>query len=250
MKLRSVLVAGAVVALCTASDAWAQGRGGGRGFGNNVTYMSLLRVDKIQEEIKVTDEQDGKIEAARDELNEAARAARGQGGGFQNFQDLSDEEREQFFAQMRERAAARAKAEKEKVAEILDDAQMKRLGEIFIQVAGSDALSDADVAAALKVTDEQKEKIQAAQQEARTARREALQDLEGEERDAKSEELRKEADKTILALLTADQQTQLNDMKGAALELTDEELSRARRGGFGRGGGGGGRGGRGGRGGA
>jgi hypothetical protein len=252
MRLRTVLVTGAIVALCASSDAWAQrgGRGGFGRFGNNVTYMGLLRVDAIQEAVKITDDQDLKLDEARDELNEAAQAARGQGGGFGNFQDLSDEERAQRIAEFQQRAAERAKAEKAKVAEILDEAQMKRLGEIFIQVAGSDALSDADVAAALKVTDDQKEKIQAAQQEARTTRFQELQDLEGEERTARSEELRQAADKTILALLTADQQKQFEGMKGEALELSDDDLRRARRGGFGRGGGGGGgRGGRGGRGG-
>jgi hypothetical protein len=254
MRLKTVLVAGALLALAASSDAWAQGRGrGGFGrFGNNVTYMGLLRVDAIQEAVKVTDDQDLKLDEARDELNEAAQAARGEGGGFGNFQDLSDEEREQALARFRELAAQRATAEKAKVAEILDEAQMKRLGEIFIQVAGSDALSDADVAAALKITDDQKEKIQAAQQEARTTRFQELQDLEGEERTARLEELRKEADTKIVALLTADQQKQFEDMKGETLELSEEDLNRARRGGgrgFGRGGGGGGRGGRGGRGG-
>ena len=128
MRLRTMLVAGALVALCASSDAWAQGRGrggfgfGGR-FGGNVYYTSLLRVEKIQEAINLTDEQEEKIDAAREEMAEARRAARGERGGLQDVQDMTDEDRQAFFARMREQSIARAQAEKEKVGEILDDAR-------------------------------------------------------------------------------------------------------------------------------
>jgi Spy/CpxP family protein refolding chaperone len=88
MKVQTVLALGAVLTLCVASDALAQ-RGGGRGgmFGG-VSRMGLLRIEKVQEAIKLTDEQQQKAEDARDEL----RQARG-GRGGQGFQDLSPEER-------------------------------------------------------------------------------------------------------------------------------------------------------------
>lgn len=252
MRLKTVLVAGAIVALCTASDALAQrgGRGFFRRLGNNVYYMSLLRVEKVQDAVDLTDDQQQKLEAAGEELAEARRAARGQRGGSQSFQDMTDAEREEFFARIRERNAERAKAEKAKVAEILNDGQMKRLGEIFVQVAGADALDDADVAAALKITDDQKEKIAAARDDAQDKIVEETRDIDDfQERFAKMAELRTEADKAVLAVLTADQQKQFEDLKGEPLELTQQELNRARRGGFGRRGGGRGGRGRGGRGG-
>jgi Spy/CpxP family protein refolding chaperone len=250
MKFRTMLTVGAVVALCAASDAWSQERGGGRFgrggiFGGGVTQMGLLRVDKIREEIKLTDEQQQQVREAGRELAEAARGGRG-GQGFQNFQEMTDEERQEFFAQMQERAAERAKAEKAKIAEILEDDQEKRLGEIYVQVAGADALSDADIAAALKITDDQKEKIATARRDFFANMRDQLQDLDVEERRAKMAELRQEADKAVVAVLSEEQQTQFEGMKGEKLELSDDELAQARRGGFGRGGRGGGRGGRGG----
>lgn len=251
MRLRTVLVVGAIVALCTASDALAQrGRGGFGRFGNTVYYMSLLQVDKIQEAVDLNDDQKEKIEAAREELAEARRAARGQGGGFQGFQDMSEEEQQEFIARIQERNAERAKTEKAKVAEILEDAQGKRLGEIFVQVAGADALSDADVAAALNIDDDLQAKLTAARDEAQATMFEAfgeLQDLGPEERGEKIAELRAESDKTILAVLSAEQQEQFEGMKGEALELTLAEVNQAR-GRGGRGGGGGRRGGGGGRG--
>ena len=74
MRFRTMLVVGAVLALVVASDAWAQqGRRGGRGqFGQNVTYIGLLRVEKVREAINVTEEQQQKIQEAGQELAELA----------------------------------------------------------------------------------------------------------------------------------------------------------------------------------
>jgi Spy/CpxP family protein refolding chaperone len=237
MRLRTVLVLAAVLMLCAANDAFAQ-RGGGRGFGG-VSKMGLLRVEKIQEEINLTDEQQEQVRAARREL----RTERdGQGGGGQSFRDLSDEERQEFRARMAERAQQRAKAENEKLAEILEDKQMKRLGEIYIQVVGAEALENAEVVAALKISEEQQEKLETARDEARDKQRESMRDLfQAGDREAAREkmaELRKETDAIILAVLTDEQKQEFEQMKGESLELTQDDLGRARGFGGGRGRGG------------
>jgi len=244
MRLRTVLGLVAVLMLCAASDAFAQrggGRGFGRGFGGGVSHMGLLRVDKVQEEINLTDEQQDQMQAARQELREARRGQGGRG----NFQDLSDEERQEFFARARERRQELNKAEKEKLSGILKDEQMKRLNEIYIQVAGGQALDDADVAAALKITDEQKEKLTAAHDEARDKQREAMGEIrelfQSGDREAigeKMAEIRKEANTIILAVLTDEQKQQFEEMKGDAIELSQDDLRRASGFGGGRGRGG------------
>ncbi len=141
---------------------------------------------------------------------------------------------------MRERRQEQSKAEKEKVAEILSDQQMKRLNEIYIQVAGGQALDDEDVAAALKITDEQNEKLSAARDEARDMQREQMRGLfQSGDREAAREkmaEIRKEADAIILAVLTDEQKQEFEQMKGEPLELTQEDLRRASGFGGGRGG--------------
>lgn len=241
MRLQTVLGLAAVAILCVASDAAAQpgqGRGFGRGFGGGVSHMGLLRVEKVQEEIDLTDEQQDQVQAARQESREARR---GQGGPG-NFQDLSDEERQEFFARARERRQELNKAEKEKLSGILKDEQMKRLNEIYIQVAGGQALDDEGVAAALKITDDQKEKLTAAHEEARNMQREEMRGLfqsgDREAAQAKMAEVRKKADAIILAVLTDEQKQQFEELKGEAIELSQDDLRRASGFGGGRGRGG------------
>lgn len=237
MRLQTVLGLAVVVMLVAASDAAAQ-RGGGRGFGG-VSHMGLLRVEKVQEEINLTEEQQEEVRAARQELREDRE---GQGGGGQNFRDLSDAERQEFIARMQERRQERAKAEKEKLASILNEEQMKRLNEIYLQAAGAQALENPEIVAALKITDEQKEKLADAQEEARNTRREQMRELfQSGDREAAREkmaEVRKETDAIILAVLTDEQKQQLEQMKGKAIELTQEDLGRASGFGGGRGRGG------------
>lgn len=224
MRWRTGLSLVAVLLLCTASDAVAQrgGRGIGRGFG--VSPMGLLRVEKVQQEINLRDEQQEQLQAARQEVREALAEQRGD----RNFQDLSREERRELFTRIRQE---RTKAEKEKLAEVLNDQQMARLNEIYLQVAGPQALDDPQVVAALNITDEQKKKIAAAEDEARDKQREAfgeVRDLfqagDQEAAQKKMAELREQRHAMVLAVLSDEQKQQFEQMKGEAIELSPEEL--------------------------
>ena len=212
--------------------------GGQRGGGSNLP--SLLRLDEVRKDIQLDETQAELVEVAEDE-------ARGDRSRQRfNFQDASDEEREKYFAERRARAEKEARAAKEMLATILSKEQMTRLTEISIQQKGTGALTTPDVVSQLKITAEQKEKIEKAQQASADEVRSKMRELfrggnRGGSGDGNFDEMRKkmtalraDADKKILAVLTAEQQSQFEVMKGKKIDLPQRGFGR--RDGFGRGG--------------
>lgn len=268
-----------------------RGQGGpGGGFGGGFGMMgggrmALLAIEEVQKELKLTPDQIAAIEKLREEMRPqrgggpggaggapGGRGRRGAAPGGNNdaqlvtpgrfilTQDqppgqrrgggggqLTEEQRQQF----REQAEARQKQEKEKLAAILKPEQMKRLEELVLQRQGSGVLGNAEVAAALGITDEQKERIAKTRQESMEANREQMRELaQGGDREAaraKMTELRKAADDKVYAVLTDAQRKKLDGMLGTPFKFPEN----AQFGGFGggRGGAGGPGGGRGNRGG-
>jgi len=262
MNLRQ-LGCGIMVLALTSSFALGQGPGGrrgpggpggpgggfGRGGGMGVSRLSLLGIEAVQKEIDLVEEQLASVQELTEKLRNEGR---GEGRGDRpNFQEMTDEERQQWQAERQKRAAEQAAKAKQELQTILLEDQLARLEQIYIQVAGTQALSDPDVAAALAITDEQKAKIETVRDEANGEMREKMREIfeanSGDgDRDAnraKMTELRKAADEKVLAALNADQLEKLTAMKGEAFEMPADALfgGRGGPGGFG----GGGRGGRG-----
>lgn len=247
MKWLSLAVAVAVVISTSSAMAQrgqGQGRGGqGRGgFGGGFGFggggaAGLLAMQQIQKELDLSDDQKEAIQKVFEE-------SRQQQGERPNFQNLSDEERQKLFTEMREKAEARAKETQKKIDDILLPNQRERLAELRIQSQArfgiATALASPEVAEKLKLTDEQKEKLEAlaprfggfgrgGQGGQRGARGEGNnQDaprLSREERDAKAKEI-----------LTADQAAQFEKLQGKKFEFP--EMGRGGRGGRGGEGGG------------
>ena len=131
-------------------------RGGGMGMmGRGMSAAMLLRNEAVQKELGVTDEQETKVE----EIMAAGRQAQGERPDFQN---MSQEERQKW---MEDRAKAAAEQLK-KVADVLDKKQMARLEGNPHPSVGHRAFMDEEVAKKLDISDEQQEKMQAAQREA------------------------------------------------------------------------------------
>jgi Spy/CpxP family protein refolding chaperone len=242
MKTRITILAMLLLAGAS-TEALAQGRGGRGGPGGRfggVTELGLLNVEAVQKELELLDDQIAQIRDLGDKL----RGQRGD-GDRPNFQDMTDEERQQFFEQRRKEAEETAQKAKTELKTILLDDQLARLQQIFVQVAGTQALTDADVAAKLGLSDDQKTKIAAARQEAQSNMREQMRELfqsdNREAAQAKIAELRKAADEKVLALLTDQQKQDFEALKGTPFEMPEGALFGGR-GGFGgrRGGGGGG----------
>jgi Spy/CpxP family protein refolding chaperone len=148
-------------------------------------------------------------------------------GSFQ----LTDEQR----AEIEKQRLERSREEKAKLAEILLPNQIERLTQIFIQVAGVEALRDEEVAKELGISEAQSAKLaevrRANQEEIGPQMRELFGGGEGdrEANRAKFDQLRKAGDLKVLALLTPDQKKKFEEMKGKSFKMPEG----AGRGGFG-----------------
>jgi hypothetical protein len=211
--------------------AVAQPPGGGRGFGGGMggptPKARLATLSEVQADLKLSDDQKSKISAISDQLVSDTRAVIGGGGGDPG--------------EMRTKMEQLSKDSSAKVDALLEPTQQKRLQEIAIQVNGANSLSDPAVAQQLQLSDDQKKKLDDARQGNFQAMRDALADMgqmSREERQAKRDELRKAADEKLLAVLTDQQKTEFEGLKGTPLTVDLSPL-RPQRGGGGPGGGGG-----------
>src|SRR5262249_17519123 len=158
----------------------------------------LLGNPQVQKELKMTEEQTAKV----GEIMQALMPQRGQGGA--NFQNMTDEERQAFFEEMRKKTEEAGK----KATALLTDEQNARLKQIQLWMAGSRALNDPEVAKKLNLTDEQKDAVKTISEESGKKMGELFQGMRGanEEERAKIQsevqEVRKAADEECLAVLT------------------------------------------------
>jgi hypothetical protein len=216
-KCMVAAVAFALVAMAVEPVLAQGGGGGGRGMGRQRAYSQarLATLPEVVSELKLTDEQKTKVSAIADQLQSDIRSSFGGGGGPPDMDKME---------QMNQEATA-------KIDALLDAGQQKRLGEIAIQVNGASSLNDAAIRKQLNFTDEQTKKYE----EARDANRAAMTELMGmsrEERQGKMADMRKEADDRLLGVLTDQQKTEFEAMKGTPLTI---DLSALRqRGGGGR----------------
>ena len=164
--------------------------GGGFGGGGGSVMFTVLNA-QVQTELELSDEQ-------KESLTKLSTEARANRPDFQALQNLSAEERTQKMAEFRDQAAARAVETNKKVNDILLPSQQERLKQISIQTQGPQAAaSNEDLAKALGLTDEQKQKI----------------------KDIAAETLQKLIEEKVLTVLTPDQQSKLEQLKGKKFEF-------------------------------
>ena len=168
--LRCFVFVTALSAALVASSAFAQPGGGGRGgrggFGGQggfrMSSAMLLAIPEVQTELGLSDDQKTQIKTAGDEIGQKMRST------FQNMRNMSQDERTKAFTDMN-------KSADEKVGKILTADQVTRLKQLQLQSQGANALVSDEVVTKLKVTDDQKTKIQKviddAHRAARAARR-------------------------------------------------------------------------------
>jgi len=219
------------------------GPGGfGGGFGGGGGGAFLLRNEAVQKELKISDIQKEKILKIQEDSQKETREL------FSGLRDLDRDARQKKMEELREKAQKLGADTTKKINEVLDADQQKRLKGISLQMAGTRALLNADTAKELNITDDQKTKIQAAI----TAQGEKTRALFGElrggnfDRDKfreKSEAIRAETDKAIAEVLTKDQTTKLEELKGEKFDTSSLRRGPGQRGQGGprRGGQGGGR---------
>lgn len=215
---------------------------GGGGFGGGAqSPLMLAGNEAVQKELGLKEDQVSKIKGLNDDARKEMQSAFGTGGFGGGGQDLSDEERQKRRTEMQEKMAAANKKVTEtilpKLNEMLNDSQRERLQQIGWQAAGPQALQDAKLGEALKLTKEQKEKLAAINKEASDKQAELFGGGgagggDFQERFAKMREIGESRDKKAMETLTADQREQLEKLKGKPFDVA------ALRGGFGGGRGG------------
>jgi len=211
MKPRTILFSLLLVAL-TATSALAQNQGGRRFGGRGGGVARLLFRSDVQTDLQLTADQKTKLDALRTSM----RGQRGGAGG--GTPPTADEMK------------ARRDEQQKQVAAILTPEQVKRLGEIAIQVAGDQAVLEPDVQKQLDLTADQKAKIKDLQDKQREAnqsirdkvqsgeiQRDASRDLMQKNNQAMSDEIHK--------LLTEAQLAKLKTLGGTPFKA-DETTNR------------------------
>ncbi|MGE5192612.1 MAG: hypothetical protein ACM3U2_08930 [Deltaproteobacteria bacterium] len=227
-----ITVASLVVCFVANSAAMAQGRGGrggrggfGGGFGG-ITF--LIQNPNVQKELKLSEDQTGKIKEITDALRPAG------GGGRANFRDMTEEQRTAFFAEMQKKNEEAAK----KITELLTAEQNSRLKQLQIWQQGTRALTDNEaVGKELSLTDDQKSALKIISEESGKKMRELFtsvgRDATEEQRTKLNEQIstmRTETDAECMAVLTDDQKAKFATLKGTKPEY---DLNPFGRGGFG-----------------
>ena len=219
------IVLAMAVQMASGQEEGRRGRGGpggpggfGRRGGGPESGAMLLGMREVREELKVTPEQEKQVQELAEEM-------RGN-FNFQELQDLSPEERRERLEKMRPEMEARAKQADEKLAKILDEKQMARLNQLRMQRQGVMALGRPEVGKQLGLSEEQQGKIRDIAESARPQfggpGGRNFQDMSDEERReafTKMQEQREKAEADVLAVLTDEQKTKWNELKGEKFEF-------------------------------
>jgi hypothetical protein len=228
MKLNSWML-GVAMSLLACASVNAQpggGRGGfGGGFGGQQSLISLANNEAVQKELTVDEQGKAAIKEINDEYRAELQKSMGEGGGFGNFREMSEEERQKAMEKM----TASRKAVNDKflpdLKEALTSAQYKRLQEISWQAARSQVYSDPEFAKALGLKKEQQDKLAAITKEYGEKQRALFTGGgEGGRPDfqamrTKTEELNKERDEKLNEVLTKDQQAKAKSLKGKEFDV-------------------------------
>ncbi len=241
MKISSKFVSILFISALGISMAFAQGggqRGGGQGGrgaqrgGQQMSELRLLGRKDVQKDLALTDDQVTKIEeyTTKNQPQRGAGGAGGAGGGGNGGGQGGGGQRggggQGGGAQTEEQRAAAAKLQAERrektrkeLLEIISEAQMKRVGEIMLQLQGFSALGQPEMQKALVMTEDQIAKVKALQTQQREANTALFQKVQSQEMTREdvtaamaknTETLKAELGK----ILTADQAGKFKTMQG------------------------------------
>jgi Spy/CpxP family protein refolding chaperone len=227
--LQGIVVAGLVAVLVAPAMAQqgkgqrkGQGQGKGQGFGGFGQGgmmgmgggMMILANPGVQKELKLTDEQVGKITTMARDQQEEMRS---------RFQDLRDASPEQ-----RREAMTKYQAEvQKKIAGVLSADQMKRYDQVRYQNMYLAAFEDENVVKALKLTEDQRSKVRDMQRTLQEELRGQFQPGGGGGGDfqammAKRTEMQKAAFGKAMDTLTSEQKTAWKELVGEPYEVKFE----------------------------
>lgn len=176
--------------------------------GGPPSHITLLTMPEVQKEVKITESQKPRINELQEELRDKMREVM-DGINFQQIFSLSEDERDQKMTEMRNKTESTVQAIDEKLAKDLKPDQISRLDQLVLQRFTLAALSRDDIAKKLKLTDEQRTK---------------LEDLAppGPGRFGPPE-FRQQLQEDALALLTNDQKKSWAELKGSEFKFPEPQ---------------------------
>jgi hypothetical protein len=185
----------------------------------NAGGLMLLTQEPVQKELKLTTEQATAVRESADELRSEMQEI------FSGLQDLSPEERREKMQELRDEAEKKVKEVQGKVDGLLDASQKTRLKQLTLQQRGAfGALQDPEVQTALKLSDEQKKKVETLAEESRPRGQGAGGGGGGgggdqEARRARFQAMQKERNDKVLQILSAEQRAELDKMQGSKFDF-------------------------------
>lgn len=231
--LFSVAACGVLLA-ATLADAQQPGQGRGRGgpgggFGPQ-GKLQLVNNEAVQKDLVLKEDQVGKVKELGDQVREEMRAGGSGAGSFADFQNLSQEERDKRIAEAQTRREESAKKVNDKflplLSEILTEEQETRLQQVVWQANGVEALLDKELAAKLKLSKEQQDKLASLNKEYTDKRTEMFRGFRpgqggqgGQDAFAKMRELGETRDKNMNEVLSAEQKAEFTKLKGKEFDV-------------------------------
>jgi len=176
----------------------------------------LVFRDKVQDELKLTGDQRGKLNSRVDTIIQEAQEF------FQSLQDAKPDERQKKHAEYAQKAT-------EKLDNVLKDAltpdQLKRVKQIGLQMEGLFALGHPDVSKELNITDDQQKQfmtiVQELQSNIEPVFKQAQEGGDPQEIRPKIMKIRKDHEAKLEAMLTDAQKKQWKAMVGKPFDLGD-----------------------------
>jgi hypothetical protein len=188
---------------------------GQRGVDRMLGMVPLLRVETVREEIGIDEEQSKTLETVTLQVREDFGAQIGE--FLASLRDLSPEERRARRQEGDGRLSEIRAKVNERLQGVLDESQFRRLKEIEVQrlvrTTGVGALTSEDVAAALDLTENQKQQL-----------RDQAADSRGQGEALSLDDVRAQ----VKEVLTPEQLGKLDTLFGAAFDLPGELLERGR----------------------
>jgi Spy/CpxP family protein refolding chaperone len=211
------LALGAVLVAAAGVQA-AEGPRRGFRMGGRSSLLGLLRMEQVQKELKLNEEQTAKVRQMVEKLGTEMRDQ------FAALRQVED--REQRRTKMAELSDQLDQKARQQLRDVLEREQVRRLYQIRMQVRPAvESLANKFLANRLKLTEEQQQKVaqitkdmQAKQSELFGAMRGASADQRGQVRE-KLAKIRSDADEKALAVLSAEQKEAFGKMKGEKFEL-------------------------------
>lgn len=212
-----ILALGAVVLAQPPGGPGGKGKGGfgGPGFGRGgfagpgmPGTAGLLRIPEVRKELVTTEQQNKQLDDLLAELQEQMRGSFGI--DFRELQDLGEEERQRRFDAMRKKSEQSTKQGDEKLAKLLDAKQRERLDQLRLQREGVASFNRPEIAKALSLTSQQRDKVRTSQEFGPPGFGRGPGPRPGQREQAE-----------ILAILTPEQKTKWNELKGKEFKFPE-----------------------------